>query len=243
MDARTQTTFRVSEVALQLFVDRGYDNVTVDDVAAAAGVSRRTVFRHFGGKEELPFPDHEQRRADILEFFERSSPDDDPVEIAMAMTEATLRDFISRPDLVLRRYELTRIVPQLAEREVIEHDKYAMQNRRFLRSRLPESTPDYQIVGITALMDSVHRATLTRWTHSGGTSDAVAELREGLDWVRGLLRPPAGDMASPAASSPETFVAVLPHDDRTAAVIESLRALSRVSDLPAPDPQRATPRP
>lgn len=223
MDARTRTKFRVSEVALQMFVERGYDNVTVDDVAAEAGLSRRTVFRHFSGKEELPFPDHEQRRADILEFFAAASPDDDPVEVVVAMTEATLRSFISLPDLVLRRYELTRVVPQLAEREVIEHDRYAVQNRRFLRSRLSGDTPEFQIVAIAALMDSVHRTTLKQWTRSGGTTDAVAELRQGLTWARGLLSAPG---PAPGPDAQETFVAVLPHNDETAAVIRSLRALS-----------------
>lgn len=223
MDAQTQTKFKVSEVALQLFIDRGYDNVTVDDVANAAGVSRRTVFRHFGAKEELPFPDHLTRRQDILRFFDESSLDDDPVEITMSMTEATLRDFISRPDLVLRRYELTRVVPQLAEREVVEHDKYAVQNRRFLRSRLPDTTPAHEIMGIAALMDSVHRSTLNRWTRSGGRTDALAELHEGLDWVRGLLRPGHQD-ADPSAA--ETFVAVLPRNPRTERLIRSIRSMS-----------------
>lgn len=224
MDAQSRTKFKVSEVALQLFIDRGYENVTVDDVANAAGVSRRTVFRHFGGKEELPFPDHTERRQDILRFFEKSSVDDDPIEITMSMTEMTLRDFISRPDLVLRRYELTRVVPQLAEREVVEHDKYAVQNRRFLRSRLPDTTPAHEIMGIAALMDSVHRSTLNRWTRSGGRTDALAELEEGLDWVRILLRPAM--RPKDPSDSDRTFVAVLPQNPRTERLIETIRSMS-----------------
>lgn len=225
MSTRTQSKFRVSEVALRLFIERGYENVTVDDVAAEAEVSRRTIFRYFGGKEELPFPDHEERRANLLRFFEESGDDEDPIEVLMAGTEATMQDFISRPDLILRRFELTRVVTQLAEREVIEHEKYAIQNRRFLRERLPADTPGFQFMAIAALTDSVHRATLNHWTRSGGTSDAIAELREGMDWVRGLLRGQRAPAASGQADA-ESFVAVLPHNEHTQALIESLRQMT-----------------
>ncbi len=43
----------IESVALALFLERGYAETTVDDVAAAAGVSRRTVFRYFETKEDL----------------------------------------------------------------------------------------------------------------------------------------------------------------------------------------------
>jgi len=39
--------------AYRLFVDRGYEKVSVDDIAVAAGLSRRTVFRHVASKEDL----------------------------------------------------------------------------------------------------------------------------------------------------------------------------------------------
>jgi AcrR family transcriptional regulator len=49
--ARTRTA--ISDVATRLFVERGFDAVTVADVAEAAGVSIKTVFNYFGSKEEL----------------------------------------------------------------------------------------------------------------------------------------------------------------------------------------------
>jgi AcrR family transcriptional regulator len=47
------TRLAISDVATRLFVERGFDGVTVADVAAAAGVSIKTVFNYFGSKEEL----------------------------------------------------------------------------------------------------------------------------------------------------------------------------------------------
>ncbi len=43
----------VSEVAFRLFAEQGFDNTTVEQIAAEAGLSRTTFFRYFGTKEEL----------------------------------------------------------------------------------------------------------------------------------------------------------------------------------------------
>jgi AcrR family transcriptional regulator len=40
-------------LAQDLFVAQGYDETTIDDIAAAAGLSRRTLFRYFASKEDL----------------------------------------------------------------------------------------------------------------------------------------------------------------------------------------------
>src|SRR5580704_9262497 len=43
----------IAEVALKLFIEHGYETVTIDDIAAAAGLSRRSVFRYFSTKEDI----------------------------------------------------------------------------------------------------------------------------------------------------------------------------------------------
>jgi hypothetical protein len=50
---KARTRQAISDVATRLFVERGFDAVTVADVAEAADVSVKTVFNHFGSKEEL----------------------------------------------------------------------------------------------------------------------------------------------------------------------------------------------
>ncbi len=50
-----QTRTEISDAAIALFTAHGYDNVTMDQVAEAAGVSRRTAYRHFPNKYDLVF--------------------------------------------------------------------------------------------------------------------------------------------------------------------------------------------
>lgn len=52
-DAQTRT--ELSAAAIALFSERGYDATTMEDVAKAAGVSRRTAYRHFANKQDLMF--------------------------------------------------------------------------------------------------------------------------------------------------------------------------------------------
>jgi len=48
-----ETRQRIQDIALELFTARGYDNVTVDEIATAAGVSHMTFFRNFPTKESV----------------------------------------------------------------------------------------------------------------------------------------------------------------------------------------------
>lgn len=54
----------ISDAATRLFFERGFDNVTIDEIADAADVSRMTVFNHFPRKEDMFF-DREQEIRDI----------------------------------------------------------------------------------------------------------------------------------------------------------------------------------
>jgi len=64
----------ISDAATRLFVAHGFDAVTVDDIAAAADVSRKTVFNHFPRKEDMFFDLTEEGIEDLSEAFARRDP-------------------------------------------------------------------------------------------------------------------------------------------------------------------------
>ncbi|AKA01456.1 MULTISPECIES: TetR/AcrR family transcriptional regulator [Streptomyces] len=63
---KAATRKALADAALQLFVERGYDQVGIRDVAEAADVSTTTLFKHFPSKEALVFDEGEEIRADLL---------------------------------------------------------------------------------------------------------------------------------------------------------------------------------
>jgi AcrR family transcriptional regulator len=82
---------RLQDAALALFAEHGYAATTVDDIAAQAGVSQRTFFRHFRDKEEVLFS-ADDRLLHALVNGVRSAPQDStPRELVRAALQALAR--------------------------------------------------------------------------------------------------------------------------------------------------------
>jgi AcrR family transcriptional regulator len=70
----------ISNVATQLFTERGFDNVTVAEIAAAANVAKMTVFNYFARKEDLFFDREEESRELARAALAERPPSQSPVE-------------------------------------------------------------------------------------------------------------------------------------------------------------------
>ncbi|MFF5790711.1 TetR family transcriptional regulator [Paeniglutamicibacter sp. NPDC012692] len=69
---------RIGEIAEDLFVSRGYDATTVEDIAREAGISERTFFRYFASKAEVLFLRFEVDTHGLVEAIEARPPDEAP---------------------------------------------------------------------------------------------------------------------------------------------------------------------
>jgi mycofactocin system transcriptional regulator len=77
VDPRGSTRARVEQAALDLFTLKGFDQVIIDDIAAAAGISRRTFFRYFATKADAVWGDfaaHVSRLEELLAATDRDQP-------------------------------------------------------------------------------------------------------------------------------------------------------------------------
>src|SRR5271170_1995146 len=71
---RLATRQGISDAATCLFMERGFDHVTVDEIAAAADVGRMTVFNHFPRKEDMFFDREEEIRETLRETLRERDP-------------------------------------------------------------------------------------------------------------------------------------------------------------------------
>jgi len=68
---RLETRDRIARSALALFSERGYDSVTIAEIAAAADVAKQTVVNHFPAKEDILFTWHRPLEADLIELIDQ----------------------------------------------------------------------------------------------------------------------------------------------------------------------------
>jgi len=113
----------LSEAALPLLVERRFESVTIDDLAAAAGVSRRTFFRYFSSKEDMVFAFLDQWAVRLAADIVARPSDEDPVA---AVHHAFRQLTIAYEDRALVLVRLVRETPALRQQERI--------NREHLRS-------------------------------------------------------------------------------------------------------------
>lgn len=74
---RRETLQRISEVGLKLFLAKGYEATTLDEIAAAAGISRRTFFHYFNSKEDILLAGYaETLKALVIENASAGAPRD-----------------------------------------------------------------------------------------------------------------------------------------------------------------------
>lgn len=81
------TQDHITSVALNLFASRGFDEVSVDDVARAAGIARRTLFRYYPSKNAIPWGDFDAHLNLMRELLAEGDPQAD---IATALRTALL---------------------------------------------------------------------------------------------------------------------------------------------------------
>jgi AcrR family transcriptional regulator len=76
---KAETRQRIADLATLMFIERGFDNVPITEIAEAAGVSKVTVFNYFPRKEDIFFDRFPQVREMLTAAVEGRGPDETPV--------------------------------------------------------------------------------------------------------------------------------------------------------------------
>src|SRR3954452_3823099 len=88
----------IAATARRLFAERGFDAVTVAEIAAGADVSEKTVFNHFPTKEDLAFAGREEGIAQFVAAISDRPPGSSVLDVFRAMTHTVLDVFVAGGD-------------------------------------------------------------------------------------------------------------------------------------------------
>lgn len=143
----------VADAGMRLFVERGFDATTVDEIAEAAGVSPRTVFRYFGTKDEIVFAADAAHLTRFLEIVERRTGGRPHLRLlAEAMVEFAAVLERDRAELT-RRAALVRANPRLFARQALlcREWREAVARRLAGGDRWVASDPNVRMAAATAV--------------------------------------------------------------------------------------------
>ena len=119
---RSTTWDHISNVAIDLFAARGFDEVSVDDVAEAAGIARRTLFRYYPSKNALPWGDFDAHLDHMRDLLDDLEPD---VPIGEALRTALLAFNSFDEQETARHRQRMRVILETAALQAYSMTMYA----------------------------------------------------------------------------------------------------------------------
>ena len=180
----------LATAAMELFATKGYEATTVDEIAATAGVARRTFFRHFRSKEEAIFPDHDDTLVRAEAVLNAAPPHEHPLDTVCRGIKEVMKMYAGSPAVSVERYRLTREVPTLREREIASVARYERLFTRYLLGHFDErdhhdgnDDPLLAEVAASAVV-TAHNHVLRRWLRAGGQGDVETQLDHAFAIVR-----------------------------------------------------------
>ena len=119
---RSTTPQHITDVAIELFTTHGFGEVSVDDVAQAAGISRRTLFRYYASKNAILWGDFDTHLAHLQDLLDAVDPE---VRLDAALRSALLAFNTFDESETVRHRQRMRVILQTAELQAYSMTMYA----------------------------------------------------------------------------------------------------------------------
>lgn len=185
----TRKTVRaqIAETAWNVFAERGFDDVTVNEVAEATGISRASFFRYFSSKEEAVFVALEAMGAEIATALEKQPPQEGPWEaLRNAFFDAATPTYNSNPTRSLARLNLTRETPSLRAHQLERQAQWRNLIGPALAARTGLDPDDVRIDALVGAAQAALDAATESWALSGGELDLTVLIDEAFAAIANL---------------------------------------------------------
>jgi len=176
---------RLERAALELYLENGYDQTTVAEIAGRAGLTERTFFRHFTDKREVLFRGDELARA-MAGAIGAAPTGTAPLDAVAAALESTSDFFRDRRPHARTRHTVINANPALQERELIKLASLATTMADALRARgVTEAT-----AGLLAQTGvAVFKVSFERWLDDPADRPLRDLIGESLAELRSATHP------------------------------------------------------
>jgi AcrR family transcriptional regulator len=175
---------RLAKAAMELYGEHGFEQTTVAEIAARAGLTERTFFRHFADKREVLFYGMEMLRGLLTQAVADAPASATAMDAVGAAFEAAGAMFGENPERVRLRDAIVSGHAELRERELIKLAAMASAVAGALRERgIPE--PAASLAAETGV--AVFKVAFARWISDPGQPDLPRIFRESMAELKGAL--------------------------------------------------------
>ena len=172
---------RLEQAAMALYIDRGYEETTVAQIAERAGLTERTFFRHFGDKREVLFSGAAALEVLLVTAVTDAPASATPLEAVAIALEAVGPMFEERREFAPKRQAIILSSVELRERELIKLASLSVALADALRSRgVPD--PAAGLTGEVAI--AVFKVAFERWVEEDNQLDFSQMVHETLDQLK-----------------------------------------------------------
>jgi AcrR family transcriptional regulator len=178
---------QITDAALRLFAEQGFDGTTIDEIAAAADVSRRTFFRYFARKEDVILGWKQRTAEELREALASRPASESPLDAVHGALATIAASYAARPDLTLGLMRLFESPPTF--HPDADHEAWDAVLTEGLARRLgadPILDPEPRLLATVGF--AVLIATIQSWGAAGGEADLVGLLDDGFAALRGAAK-------------------------------------------------------
>ena len=172
---------RLERAALELFVERGFEQATVTEIARRAGLTQRTFFRHFADKREVLFAGAGALQELLVSTVAAAPASAAPIDAVAAAIEAAGALLEERRESARPRRPDIAANPELRERELIKLASIASAIAEALRRR-GVADPAAGLAAEAGI--AVFKISFERWVSEPGPQDLARLMRESFGELR-----------------------------------------------------------
>jgi AcrR family transcriptional regulator len=172
---RRETRRRLAETGLRLFLEQGYEETTLDAIAEAAGVSRRTIFHYFDQKEDILLAWQSGLGEAIGASILREQPDRSPLDVVLPALLRLVGQYQAQDHI-----RIERLLASTERLGASKQAKYVEQEQAVFDALVvlwpaPQRRERLRLVAMVAV--GALRLAFERWAEHGGATPLAEHLR------------------------------------------------------------------
>ncbi len=182
---RRQTRERLTRVAMALFLERGFEATTLDDIAAAADISRRSFFHYFASKEDVVFTWQEESTAALIAAVAARPANESMLTAAENAISAMVRQL--EPGEAMAMARLKRDNPALQARDQVKYEKLERALAEALGKRAGHKAERLQARLVAMIATGAMRIGGELWVAEGAREKPEALVKRTFAALRAIL--------------------------------------------------------